>query len=141
MEGFEALKAENQNVARSPTANYLQKITKPQEKDRARPARPPSHNVHAVLMQLFPSFPGIQKRFPTEYAMEGVRIKWNDILDAEFAESWPVNVIHEPMGLVKYMAPKPSEEAESSIDQLREKRLAKAEVSGLFSRSVGSVGR
>jgi len=39
--------------------------------------------------------------------LDGVRISWADILDAEYAASWPEAVQHYPMGLFRHTAPKP----------------------------------
>ena len=37
-------------------------------------------------------------------SVEGVRIRWANILDAEFAETWPKAVIHDGLGKSRYTA-------------------------------------
>lgn len=44
------------------------------------------------------------------YSTEGVTIRWNNIMDAEFAESWPEAVKHDVTGLVRHTAPAPGAE-------------------------------
>jgi len=39
------------------------------------------------------------------FHIEGITIKWNNMLDAEFAEAWPSKVNHESMGWVRHTAP------------------------------------
>ncbi|KAH0556235.1 hypothetical protein GP486_005837 [Trichoglossum hirsutum] len=36
-----------------------------------------------------------------------VKIKWANILDAEFAESWPESVVHDGLGTTRHTAPRP----------------------------------
>ena len=38
---------------------------------------------------------------------EPVRIRWANILDAEYAESWPESVIHDGLGSTRHTAPHP----------------------------------
>ncbi|KAJ9662826.1 hypothetical protein H2201_005907 [Coniosporium apollinis] len=45
------------------------------------------------------------KREPYLPTTEGVRIQWANIVDAEFAESWPSAVAHEIMGYFRHQAP------------------------------------
>ena len=37
-------------------------------------------------------------------SVEGVRIRWANILDAEFAETWPEGVLHDGLGRSRYTA-------------------------------------
>ena len=43
-------------------------------------------------------------------SVQGVRIKWADILDAEFAETWPEEVLHEGLERHRYTAAWPQGE-------------------------------
>ena len=40
--------------------------------------------------------------------VEGVKVAWMDIRDAEFAESWPEEVVHDTLGKSRYTAAWPS---------------------------------
>ncbi|KAK5736225.1 hypothetical protein LTR17_007565 [Elasticomyces elasticus] len=53
------------------------------------------------------------------FSTEGVKVKWSDLLDAEFAPSWPGNVVHERMGWAKYTAPRGEQEAIENIGEWR----------------------
>ncbi|KAK4965389.1 hypothetical protein LTR42_012145 [Elasticomyces elasticus] len=53
------------------------------------------------------------------FSTEGVKVKWSDLLDAEFAPSWPGNVVHERMGWAKYTAPRGEQEAIEDIGDWR----------------------
>ena len=93
----------------------------------------------------------------TIYTTENVKIKWDNILDAEFAESWPENVEHESMGFHKnnkYRAPDPRVEAgvvgtvdevwEGIVEAKRVRRVEKEErrrVQGSARGWVERVGR
>lgn len=75
----------------------------------------PAVDYAAVL----PSFPG-KETLPKKGAVRnkllllrrpiftaaGVTVRWNDMLDAEYAETWPENVEHVPMGLSRHTAPR-----------------------------------
>lgn len=62
-----------------------------------------------------------------QISLEGVKIQWADIQDAEYAESWPEPVVHELFGLARYTAPDPkkppttwqslNEEAEKHMEE------------------------
>ncbi|KAF4313174.1 hypothetical protein GTA08_BOTSDO01558 [Botryosphaeria dothidea] len=41
------------------------------------------------------------------FSAEGVKIRWADLLDAEYAESWPTTIQHEELGLTRHTAPDP----------------------------------
>lgn len=43
------------------------------------------------------------------FTAAGVTVRWNNMLDAEYAEKWPEDVRHEPMGLSRHTAPKPTQ--------------------------------
>ncbi|KAK5689804.1 hypothetical protein LTR17_026130 [Elasticomyces elasticus] len=53
------------------------------------------------------------------FSTEGIKVKWSDLLDAEFAPSWPGNVVHERMGWAKYTAPRGEQEAIENIGEWR----------------------
>ncbi|KAK4894483.1 hypothetical protein LTR27_007369 [Elasticomyces elasticus] len=53
------------------------------------------------------------------FRTKGVKVKWSDLLDAEFAPSWPGNVVHERMGWAKYTAPRGEQEAIENIGEWR----------------------
>ncbi|KAK3668060.1 hypothetical protein LTR22_001128 [Elasticomyces elasticus] len=53
------------------------------------------------------------------FSTEGVKVKWSDLLEAEFAPSWPGNVVHERMGWAKYTAPRGEQEAIENIGEWR----------------------
>lgn len=36
--------------------------------------------------------------------VEGVRVRWADMLDAEFAQTWPAGVVHDELGKHRYTA-------------------------------------
>lgn len=36
--------------------------------------------------------------------VEGVRVRWADMLDAEFAQTWPAGVLHDELGKHRYTA-------------------------------------
>lgn len=36
--------------------------------------------------------------------VEGVRVRWADMLDAEFAQTWPAEVVHDQLGKHRYTA-------------------------------------
>lgn len=78
------------------------------------------------LIDLLPPFPArtektVPKRGPLSarikrqnapvFGLEGVKVKWQHTLDAEYAASWPSSIIHEPMGWVRHNAPKGDMEA------------------------------
>ncbi|KAI9878208.1 MAG: hypothetical protein M1830_001552 [Pleopsidium flavum] len=47
---------------------------------------------------------------------EGVRIRWANILDAQFAETWPVSVVHDDLRKDRYAAADPTIVAEVPAD-------------------------
>ena len=61
------------------------------------------------------------------FTMQGVTVKWQNILDAEFAEAWPENVVHEPMGFSRHVAPKPQAEAKMDAVGWRVDRQGRGE--------------
>jgi len=99
---------------------------------------PPGIDWKAVL----PSFPSrdsskLPKRGPILqkhrrmnapiFNTEGVTVKWDDLLDAEYAKTWPDNVQHVRMGWSRYAAPPGGAETQDDkISRFRE-RQAKAE--------------
>lgn len=56
---------------------------------------------------------------PVMGGVEGVRVRWANVLDAEFAETWPAAVVHDALGKSRYTAafpPWPKEEGGQEID-------------------------
>lgn len=51
------------------------------------------------------------------FSMEGVKVTWQNIMDAEFASTWPVTVQHEWMGITRHAAPKPGAEPMMSAQE------------------------
>lgn len=99
----------------------------------------PNIDYHALL----PSFPDKEKMATSDpyqlnkhahlrhkllrlqkpaFSMSGVTVKWQNVLDAEYAEAWPQDVSHEPMGFTRYIAPKPEKEAALSVEEWVESR-------------------
>lgn len=93
-----------------------------------------------------PSFPGpnidrLPKRSPLRsklrrenypiYSTEGVTVQWNNILDAEFAATWPANVKHERMGWTRYTAPNPKAETLEDVEQFKAVQWPKREANWL----------
>lgn len=59
---------------------------------------------------------------------DGVMVRWANILDAEYAETWPAAVVHDFLGQSRYTAAfPPREEATSSNALQREKTEAEVE--------------
>jgi len=59
------------------------------------------------------------------YGVEGVMVRWADILDAEFAETWPEEVVHHTLQRHRYTAAFPAyevkqEEAEQDPELMEE---------------------
>ena len=51
--------------------------------------------------------------------VEGVRVRWANLLDAEFAETWPAAVVHDGLEKSRYIAafpPWPKENMGGGID-------------------------
>jgi hypothetical protein len=60
--------------------------------------------------------------------MEGVKVTWQNILDAEFAPAWPASVQHDWMGITRHAAPKPGVEPSMTAQEYYEsKRRLRAE--------------
>lgn len=41
-------------------------------------------------------------------SVKGVRVRWADMLDAEFAQTWPAGVVHDELGKHRHTAAFPS---------------------------------
>ena len=66
-------------------------------------------------------------RKPT-FSMDGVKVTWQNIMDAEFAPVWPAAVQHEWMGITRHAAPKPEAEPMMTAQEYYEgKKRLKAE--------------
>ena len=62
-----------------------------------------------VVASVVPKY--LRRSLPRPMTLEGVLIKWANISDAEYASSWPEEVVHDRMGVVKRTAPRPDEPA------------------------------
>ena len=73
----------------------------------------PIYTWHSLIPPLPPQFAIANKqdgRFALlenqrEFTTEGIEIRWNNGLDAEYAEEWPENVVHGPMGYSRNVTP------------------------------------
>jgi len=67
-----------------------------------------------VRMQKEKAGKEVPKRSPhaaqEAYGVEGVTVRWADILDAEFAETWPEQVVHHTLQRHRYTAAFPAYE-------------------------------
>ena len=63
----------------------------------------------------------LQRLSAPVFATQGVKVKWNNVLDAEFAEAWPADVVHEAMGVSRHTAPRPEAEAVLDAGGVRER--------------------
>lgn len=67
-----------------------------------------------VKMQKEKAGKEVPKRSPhaaqEAYGVEGVTVRWADILDAEFAETWPEQVVHHTLQRHRYTAAFPAYE-------------------------------
>ena len=55
---------------------------------------------------------------PMMGGVEGVRVRWANLLDAEFAETWPAAVLHDTLRKSRYTAafpPGPEEKARQEL--------------------------
>ncbi|KAF7195673.1 hypothetical protein HII31_02991 [Pseudocercospora fuligena] len=50
---------------------------------------------------------------------QDITVKWANMLDAEFAETWPADVKHDRIGFVRHIAPKPDDEPVDDLRQFR----------------------
>jgi len=82
-----------------------------------------------VRMQKEKAGKEVPKRSPhaaqEAYGVEGVTVRWADILDAEFAETWPEQVVHHTLQRHRYTAAFPAyevkkEEAEEDPEAMVE---------------------
>ncbi|KAK3680192.1 hypothetical protein LTR78_000569 [Recurvomyces mirabilis] len=71
------------------------------------------------------------------FSTEGVKVKWHNILDAEFAAAWPANVEHERMGWSKFVAPRGDSEAVDDVGVWREMQAERRKGLGRRGREVG----
>ena len=94
-----------QQQERQPTPEQLERAERRVRKD----GRPPAKR-------------GLGKQLSAEaYSMgtvEGVRIRWANLLDAEFAETWPAAVVHDMLGKSRYTAAYPPPPDGSILAQL-----------------------
>jgi hypothetical protein len=81
------------------------------------------------------------------FKMEGVKVQWANIMDAEFAKEWPGEVEHEPMGLTRHIAKKPEYKARMTVldakPHLIERAYARGEISAeeaMVEKSDAEVG-
>lgn len=83
-------------------------------------------------LPVFPTPRTIAKRGPMRarlerenapvFSTEGIVIKWANHLDAEFAESWPETVDHQPMGFARNRAPNADQEPIMDVETSRQTR-------------------
>nr|POF13576.1 hypothetical protein CFP56_02599 [Quercus suber] len=91
--------------------------------------------------EFLPSFPArevknIPKRGPLRSKMNrlarpvfntsNVQVYWENVLDAEYAESWPETVSHHSMGYARHAAPDPREEPVQGLAELRARADARS---------------
>lgn len=57
---------------------------------------------------------------PPESGVEGVRVRWANLLDAEFAESWPEEVVHDALDRHRYTAALPIMEEDGETTEAQE---------------------
>lgn len=60
-----------------------------------------------------------------QISLEGVKVQWANIHDAEYAESWPAPVVHDLLGLARHTAPDPNTPVTSwqAIDEKWEEKM------------------
>jgi hypothetical protein len=88
----------------------------------------------ARLRENLPEYPAprsIPKRGPMRarlerenapvFSTEGIVIKWANHLDAEFAESWPETIDHQPMGFARNRAPNADQEPIMDVESFRQR--------------------
>jgi len=88
----------------------------------------------ARLRESLPEYPAprsIPKRGPMRarlerenapvFSTEGIVIKWANHLDAEFAESWPETIDHQPMGFARNRAPNADQEPIMDVESFRQR--------------------
>lgn len=65
---------------------------------------------------------------PPEEGVRGVKVRWTNLLDMEFAETWPEEVVHDGLTRHRYTAALPIEEEdeENTGEMEREKELPAA---------------
>ena len=83
--------------------------------DFAEPATTTSSSVETLEHDLRIAKPG--------FSMEGVKVTWQNILDAEFAPTWPARVQHDWMGITRHTAPKPGSEPRLSAQEYYEGKV------------------
>ncbi|KAL8770910.1 MAG: hypothetical protein Q9209_003561 [Squamulea sp. 1 TL-2023] len=72
--------------------------------------------------------------------VEGVKISWANLLDAEFAEQWPEAVVHDGLTRHRYTAAFPvMEEGEEPAGSERERRHVAVELLGSGSKPVPEI--
>lgn len=90
-------------------------------------------DTRARMAELLPSFPkpkgpvpkrgGLHARLEREnapiYSTTDVVVKWANPLDAEYAESWPETIKHEPMGFARHVAPKADDEPIMDVESFQ----------------------
>lgn len=66
-------------------------------------------------------------------SVEGVRIRWANLLDAEFAATWPAEVVHDSLETARYAAAWPPlpEAVREEVDKGRESFLGIGEAAGV----------
>ena len=103
----------------------------------------------ARLREILPEYPmpaTIPKRGPLRarlerenapvFSTEGIVIKWANHLDAEFAESWPETVDHQPMGFARNRAPNADQEPILDVASSRQSRTQAYEARRGFEQTL-----
>ena len=71
--------------------------------------------------------------------VEGVKIRWADILDAEYAETWPAEVVHDGLEKHRYTAAwPPAPPLMPAEEELAEEVMGEVDVEGSQSASSGA---
>ena len=60
---------------------------------------------------------------PEVGGVEGVRVYWANLLDAEFAATWPAQVVHDGLGVSRYTAAWPKVEGEVETARTEAERV------------------
>ena len=73
--------------------------------------------------------PGRQREafVPEVGGVEGVRVYWANLLDAEFAATWPAQVVHDGLGVSRYTAAWPKVEGEVETARTETERVKMVE--------------
>ena len=96
-------------------------------------ARPPTEEELAIANRKRrldgrpPAKRGLGRQMNTEAtsfqgSVEGVRIRWANILDAEYAQTWPKDVVHDGLAKSRYTAAWPPAPPTSPLEEIGEEK-------------------